>query len=59
MLPLLVKPETLVPPDSSSCVLHIEDRHDLLVHAPDPIDPRALVGSGLARYDRTLRRTEP
>ena len=35
MLPLLFESEPLVPGDSASCVLNVQNRHDLLVHRAD------------------------
>jgi len=40
MLPFFVEPETRIPSDSTIRVLHIENRHDLLVHAAS-LDDRA------------------
>ena len=36
MLPFLAEPEALVPQDSTTGILDIENRHDLLVHEGEP-----------------------
>jgi len=41
MLPLLLESEPLVPDNSASCVLDVENRHDLLVHRAEVSVARA------------------
>ena len=36
VLPLLTKPKALVPRDSTTGILDVENRHDLLIHADEP-----------------------